>query len=259
MKEPSQTNTTIFYHNPTIDSDYGKIYPSTHSSISTGCKTTGINFNDTICFFSDRGMEAISGDVTTEQVIAHRSTLVDNRLLNEASYNDMILEEWEGYLLVIVGKNVYLADSRNLVTVNDHTEYEWFYWEFDNNITGTCVKDGVLYLCSDKTIYTLTKKDSTINSYWSLLEDEFKYPQYQKTTNKKGCVIDMEGSKITVYAKIDNKTLDKINTYQNVKGYVVSRIKEKKWKSIQLKFDSNKPFSLYSCTLEAYIGSYVKR
>ena len=259
MKEPSQTNTTIFYHNPTIDSEYGKIYPSTHSSISTGCKTTGRNFNDTICFFSDRGMEAISGDVTTEQVIAHRSTLVDNRLLNEASYNDMILEEWEGYLLVIVGKNVYLADSRNLVTVNDHTEYEWFYWEFDNNITGTCVKDGVLYLCSDKTIYTLTKKDSTINSYWSLLEDEFKYPQYQKTTNKKGCVIDMEGSKITVYAKIDNKTLDKINTYQNVKGYVVSRIKKKKWKSIQLKFDSNKPFSLYSCTLEAYIGSYVKR
>ena len=259
MKEPSQTNTTIFYHNPTIDSEYGKIYPSTHSSISTGWKTTGRNFNDTICFFSDRGMEAISGDVTTEQVIAHRSTLVDNRLLNEASYNDMILEEWEGYLLVIVGKNVYLADSRNLVTVNDHTEYEWFYWEFDNNITGTCVKDGVLYLCSDKTIYTLTKKDSTINSYWSLLEDEFKYPQYQKTTNKKGCVIDMEGSKITVYAKIDNKTLDKINTYQNVKGYVVSRIKKKKWKSIQLKFDSNKPFSLYSCTLEAYIGSYVKR
>ena len=259
MKEPSQTNTTIFYHNPPIDSEYGKIYPSTHSSISTGCKTTGRNFNDTICFFSDRGMEAISGDVTTEQVIAHRSTLVDNRLLNEASYNDMILEEWEGYLLVIVGKNVYLADSRNLVTVNDHTEYEWFYWEFDNNITGTCVKDGVLYLCSDKTIYTLTKKDSTINSYWSLLEDEFKYPQYQKTTNKKGCVIDMEGSEITVYAKIDNKTLDKINTYQNVKGYVVSRIKKKKWKSIQLKFDSNKPFSLYSCTLEAYIGSYVKR
>jgi hypothetical protein len=37
FKEPSQVNTTVFYHTPTIDSEYGKIYPSTHSSISTGC------------------------------------------------------------------------------------------------------------------------------------------------------------------------------------------------------------------------------
>ena len=46
FKEPSQANTTVFYHNPVIDSQYGKIYPSTHSSISTGCVATGINFND---------------------------------------------------------------------------------------------------------------------------------------------------------------------------------------------------------------------
>ena len=83
MKAPSQTNTTIFYHNPTIDSEYGKIYPSSHSSISTGCRTTGINFNDTICFYSENGLEAISSDVTTEQVITHKSSLVDSKLLNE--------------------------------------------------------------------------------------------------------------------------------------------------------------------------------
>ena len=42
MKEPSQSNTTIFYHNPTIDSSIGKVYPSTHSSISIVCVATGI-------------------------------------------------------------------------------------------------------------------------------------------------------------------------------------------------------------------------
>ena len=269
MKEPSQNNTTIFYHNPTVDADYGKIYPSVHSSISIGCMTTGINFNDSICFFSDRGLEAITGDVTTEQVLEHRSSLVDNRLLNESKYKDMSLIEWEGYLLVIVGNKVYLADSRAMVNINNDSEYEWFYWEFDKDITSTCVKDGVLYLCTEETtkqgikhvIYTLTNAKDTreVESYWCTLADEFKYPQYQKTTNKKGCVVDMEGAEVTISTKIDNNEFTKINTYKNIKGYVVARIKKKKWKSIQLKFSSSKPFSLYSSTLEAYVGSYVKR
>lgn len=273
LKEPSQSNTTIFYHNPVIDSTYGKVYPSTHSSISTGCKTTGVNFNDTICFFSERGLEGITSDVTTEQTISHKSSFVDNRLLNESKYQDMILEEWEGYLLVIMGNKVYLADSRQQATVNDHIEYEWYYFEFDQDIKTTCVKDGVLYLGVDEIvkengvevtkhrIYTLTDKSDTRNveAYWTTIEDEFKYPQYLKTTNKKGCVIDLEGQEVTVYAKTDNKSFDLVKKLVNTKGFVVARIKKKKWKSVQLKFYSNKPFSIYSSTLEAYVGSYVKR
>lgn len=259
LKEPSQSNTTIFYHNPTIDSEHGKIYPSTHSSISTGCKGKGINFNDSIVFFSDKGMEAITGDVTTEQVLIHRSSLIDTKLLNESKYDKMELIEYAGYLFTIIGNKVYLADGNTLTQVNNHYEYEWFYFEFNEDIDGALVKDDVLYLISDKTIYTLTKTDTDIESYWTTIEDEFKYPQYQKTTNKKGCVIDMEGTDINVYARIDNKEFELINKYKNTKGYVVSRIKKKKWKSIQLKFYSTKPFSLYSNTLEAYVGSYVKR
>ena len=261
MKEPSQSNTTIFYHTPTVDADFGKVYPSSHSSINTGCIATGINFNDDICFFSERGMEAISGDITTEQVIAHRSTLVDGKLLNEANYKDMKLIEWEGYLLVLIDNKVYLADSRQTTTINDHTEYCWFYWELGVNITASIVDNGILYLCGDKNIYTLTnnKEDRMVEAYWCTMADEFKYPHYQKITNKKGCTVDMEGSQITLLARTDNKEFELIDTFLNVKGYVVPRIKKKKWKSIQLKFSSTKPFSLYSCTLECYVGSYVKR
>lgn len=261
FKEPSQANTTVFYHNPTIDSEYGKIYPSTHSSISTGCVATGINFNDDIVFFSDRGMEAINGDVTTEQVVAHRSSLIDNKLLNESNYKNMILEEWEGYLLVIVGNKVYLADSRAMFTNENHNEYEWFYWELSKNITCTQVKDGTLYLGTSEGIYKLTNTSDTraVDSYWTTPEDEFKYPQYQKTTNKRGCVIDMTGAEVKVSVKTDNKDFEDINTYTNIKGYVVSRIKKKKWKSIQIKFSSDKPFGLKSSTLEAFVGGYVKR
>lgn len=261
FKEPSQANTTVFYHNPIVDAEYGKIYPSTHSSVSTGCVATGINFNDDIAFFSERGMEAINGDITTEQVVAHRSSLVDNKLLNEMCYKEMILEEWEGYLLVIINNKVYLADSRAMFTNENHNEYEWFYWELSKSITCTKVKDGVLYLGTADGIYKLTNTSDTreVNSYWTTPEDEFKYPQYQKTTNKRGCVIDMMGEEVKVSVKTDNKEFDDINTYTNIKGYVVSRIKKKKWKSIQLKFSSNKPFGLFSSTLEAYVGSYVKR
>ena len=259
FKEPSQANTTVFYHVPSIDSAYGKVYPSVHSSISTGCVATGINFNDDIVFFSDRGMEAINGDVTTEQVLAHRSSLVDNKLLNESNYKNMILEEWEGYLLVIIDNKVYLADSRAMFTNENHAEYEWFYWELDKNITCTQVKDGVLFLCSENGIYTLTKEND-IESYWTTPLDEFNYPQYRKTTNKKGCVIDTTCKEMSVYAQIDNNGFNLIDTYKDItEDYVVCRIKQKKWKAIQLKFTSNKPFKLYSSTLEAYVGSYVKR
>lgn len=258
FKEPSQANTSIFYHipNDVYNENVGenqRAYPSTHSSIATGCVASAINFLDDIVFFSIRGMEALaSTDVTTEQLLQHRSDLVDNRLLNEKNYKNMILEEWEGYLLVIIDNHVYLADSHL------ETKYEWYYWEFDMNITCTSVKDGVLYLCGDNKVYTLTKTDTNINSYWTTLEDEFKYPQYLKTTNKKGNVVDVIGD-ITISMKLDNNAFEKIDTYKNTKGFVVVKKKKKKWKSIQMKFSSNKPFSLYSATLESWVGGYVKR
>lgn len=266
MKEPSQTNTTIFYHNPTIDDEEGKIYPSTHSSISTGCVSTGINFFDDICFFSERGMEAISGDVTTEQVLAHRSTLVDNKLLNEASYKNIMLEKWEGYLLVCVDNKIYLADSRNMVTINNHNEYEWFYWELDKNITSTFVKDEVLYLCSDKEIFTLTdtREDRNVFAYWSTMADEFGYPQLYKISNKKAYVIDGTGTAIKLEIKKDYNDYTTIGTFttknKNIeKYYFKAKVKAKKFKSLQQRFSSTRPFTLVSFTSEAYLGSVVKR
>ena len=258
FKEPSQANTTVFYHNPTIDAEYGKIYPSTHSSISTGCVGTGVNFNDDIIFFSDRGMEAINGDVTTEQVIAHRSSLVDRILLKEENYQDMILEEWEGYLLIIIDSKVYLADSRAMFTNENHMEYEWFYWELGKKITCSKVHNGILYLGTEDGIYTLTDNEAAVTSYWTTPLDKFKYPHYQKTTNKRGCVVEAEGD-IGVYVKTDKTEWEFINKYENITDYFVSRIKRKKFKDIQLKFYSDTRFRLESATLECFIGGYIKR
>lgn len=258
FKEPSQANTTVFYHTPTIDSEYGKIYPSTHSSISTGCIGKAINFNDDIVFFSARGMEGINGDITTEQAVAHRSSLVDRKLVAEPDYKDMVLEEWEGYLLAIVGKKVYLADSRALFTNDNHNEYEWFYWELGKTVTCAKVYNGVLYLGTEDGVYTLTDHESSVESYWVTPKDKFKYPQHMKTTNKRGCVVEAMGD-ISVYAKTEKTDFELIGTYEAVTDYFVSRIKRKKFKDIQLKFYSETRFSLETATLECFVGGYLKR
>lgn len=315
FKESSQANTTVFYHAPleVFDNrlnDTVKTYPSTHSSISTGCSAAGINFADDIVFFSDRGMEGISGDITTEQFLGHRSTLVDTKLLNETNYKDMTLAEWEGYLFVVIDNKVYLADSRQKATNNDHIEYEWFYWDFDIDFKYATEKNNTLYLCSkehnvknengyikyiDNTntywydpvnqklyddegalsnvsvstlteykesgIYTLTNnsEDRKVKSYWVTPEENYGNPQMLKTTNKRGFKSDVDGSEITIEVRTDNNEFSKLGTYKNTKGYIVAKLKRKKWSKIQLKYVSDKPFGIYGITLESYIGSYVKR
>lgn len=258
FREPSSANTTVFYHTPTIDEEYGKIYPSSHSSVTTGCVGGAVNFGDDIVFFSERGMEGISGDITTEQVAAHRSSTVDRRLTAEPGYRDMLLAEWEGYLLVCIGSHVYLADSRAVFTNENHIEYDWFYWELEREITCACVEKGVLYLGTGDGIYTLTDLTAPVRCWWVTPKDKFKYPHRLKTTNKRGCIAEAMGD-ITVYAKTEKSGFEQIGTYENVKDYFVSRIKRKKFKDIQLKFQSDTRFSLETVTLECFIGGYVKR
>ena len=259
FREPSEANTNVFYHTPADGGDeYGKIYPSVHSSITIGCVGKAINFNDDIIFFSERGMEGISGDVTTEQVAAHRSSLVDRKMIAEPSYTNMRLEEWEGYLLVFIGNKVFLADSRAVFTNENHIEYEWFYWELEKNVTCAKVNGGVLYIGAEDGVYTLTDNTSNIESYWVTPKDKFKTPHKLKTTNKRGCVVEATGD-ISVYAKIEDTDFELIGKYENITDYFVSRIKRKKFKDIQLKFYSNTRFSLETATLECFIGGYIKR
>lgn len=203
-------------------------------------------------------MEGISGDITTEQVVAHRSTLVDRKLLAERDYKDMLLEEWNGYLFVFVENKVYLADSRGIFTNENHIEYEWFYWELPKAVTSTRVHDGVLYLGTEDGIYTLTDYACNIDSHWVTPKDKFNSPNLQKTTNKRGFVAEATGD-ITVSAKTESTEFEQVSTNNGVTDYFVSRIKRKKFKDLQLKFQSGTRFGLESVTMEVFTGAYIKR
>lgn len=263
FREPSDSDTTVFYHTPSIDDEYGKVYPSSHSSIATGCVGKAINFNDDIVFFSERGMEGISGDVTTEQVIAHRSSLIDRKMISESDYKTMTLAEWEGYLLVFIGNKVYLADSRARFQNEDHLEYEWFYWRLEKQIVCVTVKDGILYAGTADGVYTLTDNTADVESYWITPLDKFSTSSVNnanklKTTNKRGCVVEATGD-ISVFAKTEASEFELIGKYSNVTDYFVSRIKRKKFKDLQLKFESSTRFSLEAVSIECFVGGYIKR
>ncbi|MBQ8796536.1 MAG: hypothetical protein IJZ54_08945 [Clostridia bacterium] len=258
FREPSATNTTIFYHNPALDEEYGKVYPSVHSSITLGCEGKAINFNDDIVFFSERGMEGISGDITTEQAAAHRSTLIDSKLIGRPDYKDMVLVEWEGYLFVFIGNIAFLADSRAMFQNENHYEYEWFYWELEKPVYSATVYDGMLYLGTNDGVYSMSDFSADVESYWVTPVDKFQNPNKLKTTNKRGCVAEATGD-ISVYAKLEDTDFELIGEYKNIADYFVSRIKRKKFKDIQLKFYSSTRFSLETVTLECFIGGYIKR
>lgn len=267
LKEINQNSSSLYYLTPTLDSQFDKIYPSVNGSISLGCVSTGINFNDDVVFFSNKGLEGISNSsLYSEQILQHRSSLVDTKMLQETDYTNVKLAEYNGYLMCLIGSHIYLADSRKMFqNGSNDTEYEWFYWELPNNITFIKEYRQKLYLGnSTGDLFELkgtTDNEVNINSYWTTPKDDFGYPSYSKTTNKKGNTADvkiMNNDSIHVDTIVDG-TLKEKRVLNDKKGYIAYKIKDKKFKDIQIKFSSNKPFGLYSCTLQGFIAGYIKR
>lgn len=264
IKEINQNTTGIYYHTPTIDSSEGKIYPGVSGSINVGCVSTGINFNDDIVFFSNRGLEGINGNIYSEQLLSHKSSLIDSKLINESNYKKVVLSEYKGYLLCLIDSKIYLADSRAKFTnITNEVEYEWFYWELSNNITYIVEYQGDLFLGNASgDIYKFAEDSTeTFKSVWTTAKDDFGYEAYIKTTNKRGGVATvktMQNNEILVSTIVDNELREK-TIFDDSKGYIAYRIKDKKFKEIQLKFSSNKPFGLFSCTLQGFVAGYIKR
>lgn len=267
LKDINQNTSSVYYLTPSLDETYNKIYPINNGSITLGCASTGINFNDDIVFFSNKGLEGISSNAMySEQILQHRSSMVDSKMLLEAEYKNVKLAEWEGYLLCLINSHIYLADSRQKFQNNSNDiEYEWFYWEMPFSITFIKEYRGNLYLGNNSgQLFMLegtTDNETDIASYWTTKPDDLGYPGYTKTTNKRGNVAYVKmlnNDAIKIDTIVDGVVKEK-TTASDEKGYIPFRIKDKKFKKIQIKFSSNKPFGLFSITTQGFIAGYVKR
>lgn len=259
FRAPGNTGTNVFYHTPALDGDYGKIYPSVHSGAAVGCIGKAINFLDDIVFFSPRGMEAISGSANGEQAVSHRSAMVDRKLLAEREYRNMLLEEWEGYLMIFVGDKVYLADSRQMVSMEGHREYEFFYWQMEKKVLSALVWNGELYLGMKDGVYQM-KEGVPVNSWWTTPVDKFGQPNRWKTLDGRPAVAEGKGKSLQIHARSnDDGDWTEVADLKDVEDAAVFRVKKKKCKDLRLKFSSSEGFSLEDVTLEAQIGGVIKR
>ena len=290
FKNLDQNNANVFYHEPTTDSEHGRIYPSKQGNVSIGCYAGSTNFQDDIVYLSRYGLEGVSVEkIDSRQVVSHRSSLVDVRMTNENGYAEASMVVWKGYLCVLVDGRIYLADSRQKYAKLDSFEYEWFYWDISTASPSILKEyDDRLYIgAHDGSIFIVegTNDNGTIiSSYWTTPMDNFGYDNQLKTTNKRGGIakiktipngmikIAKRTDKIPGYKYVTKKSANGFNfasiNFNNFsfvttnKSYLIFKIKEKKIVEMSIKFYSDeldKPFGIYSCTIEAFAGGYVKK
>lgn len=132
LKRDSQQDGTTYFHTPqaTGNGIQPKIYPSSQGLPGIGCLGACINFLDDPVFVSRLGLEAIGQlSVRYERAVEHRSSMVDAKLVN-LDLSKAVLEEWDGYLVLLVDGNIFLADNRQRFTHTGGTmQYEWYYLE----------------------------------------------------------------------------------------------------------------------------------
>lgn len=291
FKEENQQNATVFYHTPTLDTVNGKIYPSQQGNISTGCFSTSCNFSDDIVFMSRYGLEGITGNISDKQLLGHRSSLVDNKLINSNNFGDCTMQEWNGYLICLVDGEIFLADSRQKYQGINGFEYEWYFWNNIGVSNGNAVilkehRGELFFGCEDGSIFMFSGTNDNgevLRSYWCTPMDNFGYGNVLKTTNKRGGIAKIKtipNGQIKIAEKTNKRDERYITTksstgfdYSNIdysnfaytttnESYIVYKIKEKKFIELMLKFYSDeldKPFGIYSATIEAFVGGYVKR
>lgn len=132
LKADTQQDSSIYFHTGT-DSNQNlipRIYPSIQGLSGLGCVGACCNFLDDPIFVSRLGVEGVSQlKISSERANEHRSYLIDAKLINSELKN-CVLEEWGGYLCLLVDGNIFLADSRQKYA--DETgaiQYEWYYLE----------------------------------------------------------------------------------------------------------------------------------
>ena len=132
LKADTQQDSAIYFHSGMDTGEHllPRIYPSEQGLSGLGCVGACRNFLDDPIFISKLGVEGVSQlKIASERVNEHRSKLIDAKLVN-TDLSKAMLEEWGGYLCVLVDGNIYLADSRQRYADATGTmQYEWYYLE----------------------------------------------------------------------------------------------------------------------------------
>lgn len=169
---------------------------------------------DDALFLARDGIYGITSNTTvSETVIARRSELINPKLIEEQNLENAVATIWNSMYLLAVNDHVYLLDSRvTHKNLGVSYGYECYYW---NNIPATefLSYQGNLFFgdrngnwCrfnTDIPNYTAYEDDGVetihgnisggvaIHALYALRLDSDNYPQYFKTLNKRGSVLEL--------------------------------------------------------------------
>ena len=283
---------------------YFKVQPAISGTTAIGGDTFCSLVDDPL-FLSETGIYAIvSNSYNSETMLTNRSAMINSRLIKETNLSNACAAVWNGLYILCVNSHCYVLDSRNTVRAsNNNNGYECYY--FDNVPANLLLAVGEeLYfaygniLCkfnTDVDNFTafsdggilgadgLITGGTAITSLYALRLDSDNYPQYFKTLNKKGTVIEMmpyQHSYVKLYFSKDGEYKEMIgetyvdvfrwslidfdrftfNGNDKVKDYYPHK-KIKKYKYLQFILENdriNEPFGIIGLTKTWTIGNFAK-
>ncbi len=166
-------------HEPSIDYELGRIYPTVPLSVTVGCVGDAAAFVDDIVWRSPRGIEGLADG------FGHRSTLIDSDLCLRGAGGMAV---WGSYLCLLADGRLYLADGRAPYRTDGRREYEWFVWD--------CRLDAIyggeqLYWVKDGRVGVFDGTDDegqAIDSYFETRAECAGDPALRKRVGRNGAV-----------------------------------------------------------------------
>lgn len=196
--------------------------------------------------------------------------------------------ETNGVKSAVKVAHIYLLNSKVMTNINGHSCYEAYYWEVpmytdDDSITFLYSHGDELHICTDKGMFGTIKysgdgmyndeisgefgiKRVSIPAYFNLMLDTDNYPQYYKTVQKKGTLIELDNNcgKVNVYAKRDgyDEILLKEIEKSEKSRFVYIKKKLKKYKAVQFRFENtviDEDLRIVSFVKSYTVGNYAKQ
>lgn len=206
-------------------------------------KTFGTLVDDTL-FLSRQGIYGITSNSTTsETLVANRSELINPRLEKEKHLENAVATIWNGMYILAVNGHVYALDSHSThKNVGVSYGYECYYWDnipatdflsYQGNLFFGDSEGNWCKFNTDIPNYTAFEDGgetdehgnvtggTAIHALYKLRLDSDDAPQYFKTLNKRGTVIEMmklPNSEIKLSAVKDGSKTIYINTVTSAAG-----------------------------------------
>lgn len=141
-KDGNDTGASLYLRSSSLTDD-GMIFPITEGIVGESIVSprATASFIDDPIFLTKSGVYAVARtDVNSERCLQSRSTRVDAKLTLEENLENAEMCVYDGYLMLFINGNVYVADSRQksyVRNVSNAYEYEWYFWD---NIPARVVK-----------------------------------------------------------------------------------------------------------------------